>query len=178
MGKDEFDRWEETRRQRRAERKERRRGRDAERKEHVLHTRISDQLDDALRRASDELRVPVSNLVRNVLEDVFSVVEKVTENVGDLLDDLMDEAGRVRSEHSGRRSRRTPSAAADEPAAAAPPAPEFPEIVGFQPVVLNGGKECATCGMELTRGLRAFMGIDEGGTPIAYLCRDCLEQRR
>ena len=85
MDKEGFDRWEEARRQRQSERQARRtersRGRSRERhserrKARVLHTRVSEDLDEAIRDAADELRVPVSNLVRNVLEDIFEVVEK------------------------------------------------------------------------------------------------------
>src|SRR5262245_51667348 len=75
------------------------------RKERVLHTRVSDELDEALQDAARRLRVPVSNLVRNVLEDVFDVVEAVTENMGELVEDVVEEAqdfGR-RFEHRWRR---------------------------------------------------------------------------
>ena len=57
-----------------------------ERKQRVLHTRISQQLAEDIGRLAEDLRVPVSNLVRNVLEEVFSVVETVTDNVGELIE--------------------------------------------------------------------------------------------
>ena len=119
MDSDQFDEWAEERRRRRAERGSRRTERREKyhhgegrphgrgpRKERVLHTRISEQLDESLRVAADELRLPVSNLVRNVLEDVFNVVEAVTDNVGDLVEDLVDEADAVRDRLRGRRPRR------------------------------------------------------------------------
>ncbi len=120
MDHEEFDHWDEERKRRRSERDARRadqgqvRSEEGDgpgrgdhrgaRKAKVLHTRISQQLDESLRSAADEMRVPVSNLVRNVLEDVFDVVETVTENVEDLVGDLMDEAGLAR-ERFGRRRR-------------------------------------------------------------------------
>ena len=58
-------------------------GRSSRRKERVLHTRISEDLAEDLRKIAEDLRVPVSNVVRNVLEEAFSMVETVTENVGD-----------------------------------------------------------------------------------------------
>ena len=58
----------------RDESREDRRGR----KERILHTRISEDLAEDLRRVAEDLRVPVLNLVRNVLEEAFSVVETVT----------------------------------------------------------------------------------------------------
>ena len=52
-----------------------------ERKERVLHTRISEQLAEDIRAIADDLRVPVSNLVRNVLEEAFDAVERVSGDV-------------------------------------------------------------------------------------------------
>jgi len=66
------------------------------RKERVLHTRISEDLSEEIRRLADEMRLPVSNLVRNVLEEAFSVIENVSDNVGDLFEDVLGEAEEAR----------------------------------------------------------------------------------
>jgi len=76
------------------------------RKERVLHTRISEQLADDIRRLADDLRVPTSNLVRNVLEEVFTMVESVSEDVGELFDDVLDEAAETRERVRRRTARR------------------------------------------------------------------------
>ncbi len=205
MDHDKFDQWAEERRQRRAERSARRvdrrdETRDGEgtpggrpgagsRKERVLHTRISDQLDESLKRAADEMRVPVSNLVRNVLEDVFTVVETVTENVSELVSDLMDEADAARGRLGRRRVRRAErDVTPDDPARRAAEReveelleedrdhPEFEHVVGWQPLVLNGAQQCADCGRDLIRGDRAFLGhATQGEAP--YLCSECLSAR-
>jgi hypothetical protein len=112
MDYDEFERRhrdrEERRRDRAGRREEhkesRRRRRHAAPKEKVLHTRISDQLSDDIRSVAEELRVPVSNLVRNVLEEAFSVVETVSENVGDLVEDILEDA--ESAQHRFRRYQR------------------------------------------------------------------------
>jgi hypothetical protein len=72
----------------------------------VLHTRISEQLADDIRRLADDLRVPTSNLVRNVLEEVFTMVESVSEDVGELFDDVLDEAEEARERVRRRSARR------------------------------------------------------------------------
>ena len=136
------------------------------RKERVLHTRISEQLSDDIRRLAEDLRVPTSNLVRNVLEEVFAVVESVSDDVGDLFEDVFQEAESARDRILRRRRRRRarPGASgkaetswedvaeaefqrdeareASEPSKAGTPRaparpPVFPEIIGWQPLVLG-----------------------------------------
>lgn len=157
-----------------------------------MHTRISEQLSDDIRRMAEELRVPVSNLVRNVLEETFSVVETVSENVGELLEEVLDEAEVARSRYRGRRRRHRrhwhhedardvedaeeASGEAAE-AADAEPRPEFPEILGWQPLLLNRDADCADCGRGVSRGERAFVGVGAQGLSSTILCRECTEAR-
>jgi hypothetical protein len=53
------------------------RDRDEQRKERVLHARIPVALEDQIKRLAENLRVPVSNLVRNMLEDAIDVTRRV-----------------------------------------------------------------------------------------------------
>ncbi|MEE8557748.1 MAG: hypothetical protein V3T14_07665 [Myxococcota bacterium] len=180
--------------ERRRRRRERRRGaveeadaRWGDRKERVLHTRISERLSEDIRQVAEDLRVPVSNVVRNVLEDVFSVVSVVTDNVGDLIDEIVEEADRARA-HLGRRARRERPASgtrdvsesgADKPESTVDERgqgrarPEFPEVLGWQPLILNAAQTCKACDRELGRGDRAFVGMIESGLSSIYLCRRC-----
>jgi hypothetical protein len=173
-------------RRRAARRARRERGEAEEPKERVLHTRISHQLAEEIRQVADELRVPVSNLVRNVLEEAFSVVETVSENVGELLEDILDEAEAARDRYRSRSERWEEPAAAPAPgeppaapAAPAPPAgparPEFADVLGWQALVLNRNALCADCGVSVERGERGFVGLGGAGSPV--LCRDCGEAR-
>lgn len=94
-------------------------GRYGRRKERVLHTRVSEQLSEDIRQLAEDLRVPVSNLVRNVLEEVFTVVENVSGDVGEFFEEVVEEADGIRerirnqqrahreSARENRRSRRT-----------------------------------------------------------------------
>jgi hypothetical protein len=212
MDRDQFDEWAEERRRRRTERDSLRAERREKyhhgegrphgrgpRKERVLHTRISDQLDESLRVAADELRVPVSNLVRNVLEDVFNVVEAVTDNVGDLVEDLVDEADAVRDRLRGRRphrhrrpgepprndpdwqaAEREVSKMVDDETVNDQPdedRPEFAEVLGWQPLVLNGQQRCSDCGRDMTRGDKAFLGLSTAQAAQLYLCPECVRSR-
>jgi hypothetical protein len=202
MNWDDFERRhkdrEERRRQRsdrRARHRARRRHRHDEPKERVLHTRISEQLSDDIRSMAEELRVPVSNLVRNVLEEAFSVVETVSENVGDLLEEVLDEAEVVRRRYRVRRgdldaepadddeplhdddeaSEEQAAAAADAPPER--PRPAFPEVLGWQPMLLNREAQCADCSRGLPRGKKAFVGMTGSGLSSTVLCRKCTGAR-
>lgn len=162
------------------------------RKERVLHTRISQQLAEDIGRMADDLRVPVSNLVRNVLEEVFSVVETVSDNVGDLIEGVMDEAESARERvRRGRRRaarwrERGPAEPMDDPgegepaaaAAAEPPREEPADLLGWQPLILARAGACSECARPLARGERAYVGITRSGASDLTLCAPCLDSRR
>ena len=129
-----------------------------ERKERVLHTRISEQLADDIRAIADDLRVPVSNLVRNVLEEAFDAVERVSGDVSTIVDDVIQEAelasqryqryrNRVRERARERRAAEAHATdvTAEPPASASDP---LAGVVAWQPVVLAAPRRCARTGRE------------------------------
>jgi len=197
-----------------------------------LHTRISEQLAEDIRRVAEDLRVPVSNLVRNVLEETFSVVESVTDNLGTWLEDVATEVGQARGPSQQRQRRwarpwareregeEAPPGARDEtgwenswnepsvapetnvqggppggissvrdggtateraaPSGAASSAearPDFSQVLGWQPLVMNRPQSCADCGRLLVRGDRASLGLTPSGVSGLVLCRACMEAR-
>jgi len=181
----------------RDERRQRRR----ERKERVLHTRVSQQLSDDIRSLAEDLRVPVSNLVRNVLEEAFSVVEEVSDDVGGILEDVLAEAetatdrfrryqarrrsrdgrerGRRRAEPAEPDSRDARDASAEEEPSPPTPPLEMPdafrEVVAWQPVILNSAQHCASTEREIAPGEEAFMGLTAQGFSGLYVSREGLD---
>ena len=137
-----------------------------------MHTRISDDLDEALQDAARRLRLPVSNLVRNVLEDV---VEEATD-LGRRWE------GRFRERTAEARARRV-EVDRDEtpPAPPKPPAPEpaaraeFPDVAAWQPLVMNTVHECAGCGRSLRRGDKAYLAVGGSRPGPTFLCESCLD---
>jgi hypothetical protein len=162
-----------------------------ERKERVLHTRISEQLAADIRALADDLRVPVSNLVRNVLEEAFDAVERVSSDVGELVDDVIEEAGLAteRYRHFRRRARERAHARAAAASAAAAvrrevereaedaAADEDPlaQVVAWQPVVLAKPRRCARTGRDLRPGDRAYLGLGESGPLGVYVEEGALD---
>ena len=56
-----------------------------EKKERVLHTRVPAVLEAELKRFAQNLRVPVSNLVRTILEDALEVADAAGDRVEERL---------------------------------------------------------------------------------------------
>jgi len=175
----------------RADQSRRSQRREWRRKERILHTRISEELEEDLRRAAEELRVPVSNLVRNVLEEAVTVVEAVSDEFGGLIDDVVgsaeEVAKRFKQRHGGRwtQAARAARARADRPRDAREPErdesserppsprPSEPRVLGWQPLVLNDEQRCA-CGRTLPRGSQAHVALTAAGLSEIYRCADCI----
>jgi hypothetical protein len=131
---------------------------------------------------AEDLRVPVSNLVRNVLEETFAVVETVSENVGDLIEDVVDEAERTRERirrHSQRSRRRSEFGRGRDRHDAAPrmPREEHPDVLGWQELVFNRPQVCSDCEEPIERGERGYVGMTANGLSDVHLCRDCISAR-
>jgi hypothetical protein len=50
-------------------------------KERVIHTRVPALLEEELKRFAEDLRVPVSNLIRTILEDALAAADQAGERV-------------------------------------------------------------------------------------------------
>jgi hypothetical protein len=115
-------------------------------------------LERELKRFADNLRVPVSNLVRTILEDAVSVADAATENVEERL--------KKAAQHLEKEREKIKKRMEHDP---------LEGLVAFQEVTLAVPSVCAKCGKELARGSRANLGISEaGGTPRRFVCEDCL----
>ncbi len=134
-------------------------GEENPKKERVLHTRVPAVLERELKRLSDNLRVPVSNLVRAILEDAVTVAELAGTNVEERLKNAAKtlEAERERLK---KRVQRDP----------------IQDVFAFQDVTLAQPADCARCGRALARGARAHLGMSEGPKrgPNVIVCADCL----
>jgi len=126
------------------------------RRERWLHARISEDLDEALRREARRLRTPVSLVVRNVLETALDLVE-------DLVEDGMQIARGDQRPRGGRRRRRS----------------ALDAVYGWQEMILNRAAECAGCDAALAAGDSAHRGLrDRTGGAALFLCRRCLDRLR
>lgn len=129
-------------------------------KERVLHTRVPAVLERELKRLAENLRVPVSNLVRAMLEDAVAVADVATENVEHRLKSFAEKL-------EDNRDRLKKKVARDPLA----------DVFAFQPVKLAMPAQCAKCETELARGTSANLGLTDkprpGGERV-FVCDACV----
>ena len=133
-------------------------------KEKVLHARISQDLEEQIRKEAGSLGVSVSNLVRNILSNTFDLVENI----------VTDSAGISRS----ARRRSAPTAPGTRPSGPVAPGPvsESGRVVAWQEAVLNLNAVCSQCNTILEKGSRAAIAVVEGTGPRPALCLTCLKE--
>jgi predicted transcriptional regulator len=129
------------------------------RKERVLHTRVPAVLERELKRFAENLRIPVSNLVRTILEDALEVADAATENVEEGLKRAAGHLERERERLKKRMEQHDP----------------LEGVVAFQEVTLATAASCARCSNALVAGARAHLGIgDRREGPRVFVCSGCL----
>ena len=136
-----------------------------DKKERVLHTRVPAVLERELKRFAENLRVPVSNLVRTILEDALDVADAASESVEDRLKRAAD---RLEAE----RERLKKKMVADPLA----------HVFAFQAITLAQKAACAKCGRDLDPGEHAYLGLTDDLPPRArvsriFVCEACVPKR-
>ena len=124
-----------------------------ERSDRVIHTRVPETLEAELKQQAAEMGVSVSNLVRNVLAHALGLVNDI----------VTDSEKLVRSARDLVRGGRS-----DEP-----------ELLGWQPAVLERNAVCDDCNDILPRGSDAAIGVHDRPAAVRpVICLRCLEEIR
>ena len=132
-------------------------------KERVLHTRVPAVLERELKRFADNLRVPVSNLVRTILEDALNVADAASEGVEERLKTAASSLEHGR-EKLKKRVHPDPLAG----------------VFAFQPITLAQRAVCAKCSRDLDAGEQAHLGMTDEPNPKGrriFVCEACLPKR-
>lgn len=130
----------------------------------MLHTRVPAVLEAELKRLAQNIRVPVSNLVRTILEDAVAMADRAGRGVEE---ELHRAAGRVSAQREAILRKRDEVVARTKG--------PLDGIVGFQPLVLAADTHCAVCDAELATGDAAHLGVPtdpSASRPI--VCDACL----
>jgi hypothetical protein len=128
-------------------------------KERVLHTRVPAVLERELKRFADNLRIPVSNLVRAILEDALNVADLA----GTGIEERLKSAAKTLENERERLKKRVKT----DPLAG---------LIAFQAITLAQPASCANCQKPLARGTSAHLGIADGARRGHNLivCQSCL----
>jgi RNase P subunit RPR2 len=134
---------------------------EADRKERVLHTRVPAVLEAELKRFAQNLRIPVSNLVRTILEDALVVADAAGDRVEER---LRKAATQIQSERERLRRKIKPDPLSD--------------VYAFQQVTIAQSTSCAKCEALLEPGDAAHLGLIDptvsGGIARVFVCDACL----
>lgn len=175
---------------------------DRQRKDRLIQTRVPQNLESTLKDEARKRRLSVSHLIRNVLEDTFNLVDNVVTEVDRVVADsvgmaqaLKRDAQRLAATARGQTAHRESSAStaeakvgqttaahsasaadvaletSDSPSASA----SLASVYGFQKLVLNRPAHCASCGVDIARGMDAYLGMTDVPGPRLWVCQDCVE---
>jgi len=133
-------------------------------KEKVLHTRITPDLEKQIREEAGSLGISVSNLVRNILSNTFDLVENIVTDSAEI------------SRSARRRSVQTAAGKQTNSTADPGSSPEQDYVLGWQEAILNLNAVCYQCNEILKRGSRAGIAIIEGKGPRPSICLTCLKE--
>ncbi len=129
-----------------------------EKKDRVLHTRVPAALERELKRFADNLRVPVSNLVRTLLEDAVKA-DVAGEN---RLKSAAQALASKRERMSERLERSLAQAA-------------LREAIAFQAVRLTREAACGGCAEKMPRGTEAHLAVTPTlDAPRLFVCSACV----
>ena len=122
------------------------------RKEEYLGARVPKELKERVIARASELRIPVSNLIRNVLEEAFGGQGLEKEISNSRLSTY------IKKNSLGIAS-----------------ANRFPMVLGWEDIRLNRSTVCTGCGKNLEPGSYVILGIAAPGEERILLCDICKE---
>lgn len=138
---------------------------DDKKKERVIHTRVPAVLEQELKRLAENIRVPVSNLVRAILEDAVSMADRAGRGVEEELHKAATNLSSKREAILAKKEKVVAQKALEG-------------VIGFQPLVLASEAICAKCLTPLHPGDEAHLGITaDASAPRVVVCEPCVPKR-
>ncbi|MGZ5966914.1 MAG: hypothetical protein ACXWP4_04525 [Polyangiales bacterium] len=133
-------------------------------KERVLHPRVPAVLEQELKRLAENIRVPVSNLVRTILEDAVTMADRAGRGVEEELQRAATNLSQKREAILAKKEKVA--------------AQRLDGIIGFQPLVLASDATCAKCLTPLAAGDDAHLGLPaDPNAPRVVVCETCVPKR-
>jgi hypothetical protein len=147
-----------------------------EKKEKVIHTRISETLEQELKARASGLGVSVSNLVRNVLLTTFGRMEGMAREGADFARSIS-----WHQEQAGAEAQRVTTGATESQQIGATVPASHPDrnVIGWQTLILELNAVCSRCNAILPRGSDAAIAVTMSpDEPRPLICPTCLDALR
>ncbi len=129
------------------------------RKDRILNTRISEELERELKAEADRLDMPVSQLVRRILRSTVDLVGNFSGNVEHLVTNVVEDVVSIRDAAvpAARRAMGSADALAAIP----------DSVIGWQPITVQRRTRCAVTGEPLEPGVAAHVSVrTDGGSAL------------
>lgn len=124
------------------------------RKDRVLNTRISEELDEQLRKTAEEMDVSVSQLVRRALQRTVDMVGNLSGNVEHLVQEVVADVQNItnvgKAEVNARDLRANPA---------------LEKVIGWQAIKSQRRVRCNLSGEPIEQGAEAYASVNNDGTP-------------
>lgn len=136
------------------------------RKDRVLNTRISEDLDDQLRKQAEEMNMPVSQLVRRILIRTVDMVGNISGNVEYLMKEAIEDVANIadatKSEEKQRRKVKEHE--------------KLEGVVGWQPMRAQRRLRCGLSGEIIESGSTAHLSVRTDGNEPFVISDETFEQ--
>jgi hypothetical protein len=156
------------------------------RKERVLHTRVPEILEKELKRLSESLRLPVSNIVRTVLEDALEAAEYAGRTVQEEAWNVAERFSWL-NRYTGRGTDSEKPVSTEELDAQPVTEAENEQrstdtkrdivmrgVIGFQPLTLARSTTCSLCGRTIVAGENGYLGVRDRRGPQVIIGEECM----
>lgn len=136
------------------------------RKDRVLNTRISEDLDEQLRRQADEMNMPVSQLVRKILSRTVNMVGNISGNVEYLMKEAIEDVANIADAAKPEELQRKKLKESEK----------LEGVVGWQAMTAQRRLRCALTGQVIESGADAYLSVRTDGNKPFVISEACFEQ--
>lgn len=124
------------------------------RKDRVLNTRISEELDEQLRKTAEEMDVSVSQLVRRALTRTVDMVGNLSGNVEHLVQEVVADVQNITNVGKGELNARDLRAN-----------PVLEKVIGWQEIKAQRRMRCSLSGEVIEQGADSYASVNADGSP-------------
>lgn len=136
------------------------------RKDKVLNTRISEELDEQLRKTAESMDVSVSQLVRRALQRTVDMVGNLSGNVEHLIQEVVEDVQNITNAGRGDTNTNSRDLRAH---------PLLQSVIGWQKIQSQRRTRCALTQDVIDTGAPAYASVNSDNTPVSVISERAFE---